>query len=71
MSAIGNEYGYDQVFKRKILALGNANHIFIPISTSGNSANVLDAINAAKKKTLKQLYSLQDQEAKCQIFMDV
>jgi len=53
MSAIGNDYGYDQVFKREILALGNSNDIFIPISTSGNSANVIDAINAAKEKGIK------------------
>lgn len=50
MSAIGNDYGYDQVFKREILALGNSNDIFIPISTSGNSGNVIDAINSAKEK---------------------
>jgi D-sedoheptulose 7-phosphate isomerase len=50
MSAIGNDYGYDQVFKREIIALGNSNDIFIPISTSGNSANVIDAINAANEK---------------------
>jgi D-sedoheptulose 7-phosphate isomerase len=53
MSAIGNDYGYDQVFKREILALGNSNDIFIPISTSGNSSNVIDAINAAKEKGIK------------------
>jgi D-sedoheptulose 7-phosphate isomerase len=50
LSAIGNDYGYDQIFKREILALGNSNDIFIPISTSGNSANVIDAINVAKEK---------------------
>ena len=53
MSAIGNDYGYDQVFKREILALGNSNDIFIPISTSGNSGNVIDAINSAKTKNIK------------------
>ncbi len=53
MSAIGNDYGYDQVFKREILALGNYNDIFIPISTSGNSGNVIDAINAANEKGIK------------------
>ena len=50
MSAIGNDYGYDQVFKREILALGNKNDIFIPISTSGNSPNVIEAIKCAKEK---------------------
>jgi D-sedoheptulose 7-phosphate isomerase len=53
MSAIGNDYGYDQVFKREIIALGNSNDIFIPISTSGNSSNVIDAINAANEKHIK------------------
>ena len=50
MSAIGNDYGYNQVFKREILALGNKNDLFIPISTSGNSPNVIEAIKAAKEK---------------------
>ena len=55
MSAIGNDYGYDQVFKREILALGNKNDIFIPISTSGNSTNVIEAIHAAKEKGIKTI----------------
>ena len=50
LSAIGNDYGYDQVFKREILALGNKTDIFIPISTSGNSQNVIEAIKSAKEK---------------------
>ena len=53
MSAIGNDYGYDQVFKREIIALGSINDVFIPISTSGNSINVIEAINAAKDKGIK------------------
>ena len=52
MSAIANDYGYDQVFKREILALGNKNDIFIPISTSGNSPNVIEAIKCAKEKEI-------------------
>lgn len=53
ISAIGNDYGYNQVFKREIIALGNPNDIFIPISTSGNSSNVVQAIYAAKEKKIK------------------
>lgn len=49
MSAIGNDYGYNHVFRREILALGNINDVFIPISTSGNSSNVIEAIEAAKE----------------------
>ena len=49
LSAIGNDYGYHKVFTREILSLGSPNDIFIPISTSGNSLNILDAITAAKE----------------------
>lgn len=49
MSAIGNDYGYDQVFKREIKALGNTFDIFIPISTSGNSRNIIEAVEVAKE----------------------
>jgi D-sedoheptulose 7-phosphate isomerase len=47
MSAIGNDYGYEHVFKREIIGLGGSNDVFIPISTSGNSPNILAAIDAA------------------------
>ena len=53
LSAIGNDYGYDEVFRREIIALGNENDIFIPISTSGNSPNIIKSILAAKEKNIK------------------
>lgn len=53
MSAIGNDYGYDSVFTRELLALSGKNDIFIPISTSGNSPNVINAINAANELGIK------------------
>jgi D-sedoheptulose 7-phosphate isomerase len=49
MSAIGNDYGYDQVFRRELKALATVNDVFIPISTSGNSSNVVEAIHTAKE----------------------
>lgn len=49
LTAIGNDYGYDKVFERELLAVGNEKDVFIPISTSGNSPNVLCAIEAASK----------------------
>jgi len=55
MSAIGNDYGYNEVFKRELLALGNQNDVFIPISTSGNSLNIIEAIKAAKEIQLKTI----------------
>mgnify|MGYP003954180351 CR=1 FL=1 len=55
ISAIANDYGYDQVFTREIIALAGQKDIFIPISTSGNSPNVLDAIVAAKDKGINTI----------------
>jgi D-sedoheptulose 7-phosphate isomerase len=52
LTAIGNDYGYDQVFERQILGLGAAGDVFIAISTSGRSPNILRAITAAKEKQL-------------------
>lgn len=50
MSCVGNDYGYDHVFSRYIEALGNKGDVLLAISTSGNSANVLKAAEAAKTK---------------------
>lgn len=50
MSCVGNDYGYDHVFARSIEALGNKGDVLLAFSTSGNSKNVLLAIEAAKKK---------------------
>lgn len=48
LSAVGNDYGYDQVFARELMGIGKAEDVFIPISTSGNSLNILAAVEAAK-----------------------
>ena len=55
MSAIGNDYGYEFVFSRELSALGNAIDTFIPITTSGNSPNILEAIKVANKKNIKTI----------------
>tara|TARA_Y100001970_G_C14197885_1_gene839249 strand:- start:745 stop:1320 length:576 start_codon:yes stop_codon:yes gene_type:complete len=52
-TAIANDYGYEEVFKREIESLGKETDIFIPISTSGNSMNILKAIKSAKDKKIK------------------
>jgi len=49
MSAIGNDYGYDQVFARELDGVAGSNDVFIPISTSGNSPNILAATMMAKE----------------------
>ena len=50
LTAIGNDYGYDQVFAKQVQALGQAGDVVIGISTSGNSPNVLAALRAAREK---------------------
>ena len=55
LTAIGNDYGFNMVFERQTLALCAKNDLLIGISTSGNSANVVRAINAAKKIGAKTL----------------
>ena len=49
ISAIGNDYGYEQVFTRELIGLAKPNDFFIPISTSGNSANIISAAIVAKE----------------------
>lgn len=53
LTAIGNDYGFEDVFARQIQALGKQGDVFIAISTSGNSSNILKAIEQAKLKGLK------------------
>ena len=50
ISCVGNDYGYDEIFARFIDALGKSEDVLLAISTSGNSENVLNAVNSAKKK---------------------
>jgi D-sedoheptulose 7-phosphate isomerase len=50
LTAIGNDYDYNQVFARQIEAFGQAGDVAIGISTSGNSHNVIEALRAAKRK---------------------
>ena len=49
ISAMGNDYGYEQVFARELQAIGKPEDVFIAISTSGNSANILAAVMVAKE----------------------
>lgn len=53
MACVGNDYGYDFVFSRYLEAVGNSGDVLFAISTSGNSKNVLNAIEVAKRKGIK------------------
>ena len=50
LTAIGNDYGYDYVFSKQVQALGNSGDILVGISTSGNSSNILHALDAASER---------------------
>jgi len=50
LTAIGNDYGYEKLFSRQVQANGNKGDIFIGISTSGNSKNILEALKECKEK---------------------
>lgn len=49
VTAVANDYGYDEVFSRLVNAMGRKGDVLIAISTSGNSQNIIKAIEAAKK----------------------
>ena len=53
LTAIGNDYGFEYVFERELIALHGKNDVFIPISTSGNSANIIRAIKKASELGIK------------------
>jgi D-sedoheptulose 7-phosphate isomerase len=53
LTAVGNDYGFDQIFSRQIMALGQPGDILVAISTSGNSANVQLAIQAAHERDMQ------------------
>jgi D-sedoheptulose 7-phosphate isomerase len=48
LTSIGNDYGFDEVFSRQVMALGRRGDCLLGISTSGNSRNVIRAVDAAR-----------------------
>ena len=52
LTSVGNDYSFNQVFSKQILGLGIDGDVLLAISTSGNSQNVLEAIEAAHKKNI-------------------
>ncbi|MFM2347589.1 MAG: hypothetical protein RL654_2342 [Pseudomonadota bacterium] len=52
LTAVGNDYGYQQVFSKQVQALGQPGDVLLAISTSGNSGNVIAAIEAAHEKDM-------------------
>jgi D-sedoheptulose 7-phosphate isomerase len=53
LTAIGNDYGYEQVFSRQIRGIGQKGDVFVAISTSGKSPNILAAVAAAREMGIR------------------
>ncbi len=60
LTAIGNDYGYEEVFSRQVEGLGQTGDLLIGISTSGNSKNVVKALKVAKKKGIRTVALVGD-----------
>ena len=55
LTALANDYGFDQVFQRQVEAIGLNGDVLVAISTSGNSLNVLHAVRAARERQIKTI----------------
>ncbi|MDU1889059.1 MAG: D-sedoheptulose 7-phosphate isomerase [Dysgonomonas sp.] len=55
LTAIGNDYGFNQLFRRQVQAQGAPGDIFIGFTTSGNSENIVNALHGCKEKGIKSI----------------
>lgn len=55
VTAIANDYGFERIFSRQVEALGTEGDVFIGISTSGNSKNILEALRVARAQQLETI----------------
>lgn len=65
VTAIGNDFGYEQVFSRQLEALAHSNDLFIGISTSGNSLNMVEAFEWCKDNGIDSVLLTGDSDSKC------
>lgn len=71
LTAGGNDIGFENVFARNVEGLGQAGDLLIAISTSGNSKNILKAIDKAKEKGMKVIGFLGGTGGKCKDKVDI
>ncbi len=71
ISCVGNDYGFDEIFSRYVEGLGRPGDVLLGISTSGNSKNVIRAVEAAREKKLKVVILTGKDGGKLQGMSDV
>jgi D-sedoheptulose 7-phosphate isomerase len=71
LTAIGNDYGFDKVFERQVRALGRKGDVFIGISTSGRSPNVVAALQAARELGLTTVGFTRDAQTAMHALCDL
>ncbi len=70
LTAVGNDFGFETIFERQVEALGCSGDLLIGISTSGNSANVVKALERAKAQGLTTFGLLGGSGGRCQALCD-
>ncbi len=71
ITAIGNDYGFNHLFSRQIQAQGSRGDVFIGISTSGNSQNIIEALKVCKEKGIKSIGLTGKKTGKMDEFCDI
>jgi D-sedoheptulose 7-phosphate isomerase len=71
LTAVGNDYGYDFVFEKQVKGLGRRGDVLVGISTSGNSSNVIRAVESAKKKEMPSIGMLGKDGGKLKDLVDI
>jgi D-sedoheptulose 7-phosphate isomerase len=70
-TAISNDYGYEKVFARQVSGFGNSGDVLIGISTSGNSANIVEAFKTAKELNITTIAMTGSKDSKLSSLADV
>lgn len=71
ITSISNDFSYESIFSRQVEALGNDGDVFIGISTSGNSANIIAALKMCKEKNVKTIGFTGEKKCKMDELCDI
>ena len=71
LTAIGNDYGFEKLFERQLQALGQKGDVFIGVSTSGNSPNIVNALRYAQSAGIHTIGLSSNKEAAMHEYCDV